>query len=164
MNDLRIPVDYEWAYAASNKKNRATYANGAENLRDSRGLYIQNYNCARYAQCLYDTLQDAYLCPSVRDSAGKFADDGGFLTTALRSYASNAYGVFDMAGNVSEMVYLLDSTNKSWSFGTKGGSWYSPDYFLEIDARQEFKQPEKPSPFVGFRPVMTAVVDNKAKK
>lgn len=164
MNDLRIPVDYEWAYAASNKKNRATYANGAENLRDSRGLYIQNYNCARYARCLYDTLQDAYLCPSVRDSAGKFADDGGFLTTALRSYASNAYGVFDMAGNVSEMVYLRDSTNTSWSFGTKGGSWYSPDYFLEIDARQEFKQPEKPSPFVGFRPVMTAVIDNKAKK
>lgn len=88
--------------------------------------------------------------------------DDAFFTGPVTSYASNLYGIYNLAGNVSEMVYLWDkATNKAKGFGTKGGSWISPDYFLEIDAPQEFKYPEKASPFVGFRPVMTAVIGEK---
>lgn len=165
INDLRVPSDYEWVYAASNGKYKAKYANGTENLRDKRGLYIQNFNCVEYGQCRHDTLHDLYLYQSTKDKEVKPATDGGFLTTAVRSYAANAYGLYDLAGNVSEMVYLWDGdSNKARGFGTKGGSWCSPDYFLEIDARQEFRHPEKPSPLVGFRPVMTAVTPDKTKQ
>lgn len=159
INDLRIPTDYEWAYAASNKKNKSRYANGWENLRDRRGLYIQNYNCADYTDCWHDTIYDLYRYKGSKEKEIRPMDDGGFLTTAKASYAPNAYGLYDMAGNVSEMVYLWNGTrNNAQAFGTKGGSWMSPDYFLEIDAKQEFTYPEKPSPFIGFRPVITAVV------
>ncbi|MES2131840.1 MAG: SUMF1/EgtB/PvdO family nonheme iron enzyme [Bacteroidota bacterium] len=158
-NDLRIPTDYEWAYAASNGKIKAKYANGTENLRDRRGVYLQNYNCAEYSQCWHDTVHDLYMYKSTPDKEVKPIIDGGFLTTVATSYAPNSYGIYNMAGNVSEMVYLWDAkTNKAIGFGAKGGSWMSPDYFLEIDAKQEFKYPEKPSPLRGFRPVMTAPV------
>lgn len=161
-NDLRVPTDYEWAYAASNGKQKAKYANGTENLRDKRGVYLQNYNCAEYAQCRYDTVHDLYMYKSTPDKEVKPIIDGGFLTTVAASYVPNSYGIYNLAGNVSEMVYMNNlRTHKNSSFGSKGGSWMSPDYFLEIDARQEFMHPEKPSPLIGFRPVMTAPVVKK---
>jgi formylglycine-generating enzyme required for sulfatase activity len=156
MNDLRLPSEYEWGYAASNKANQVRYANGTPELRNSRGLYLQNYNGDTYANSRYDSIHDVYLFHKTEDGKGPVTD-GGFFTTVTGAYAPNLYGIYDLAGNVSEMVYLWDGkSNKARGFGTKGGSWCSPDYFLEIDARQEFKHPEKPSPLVGFRPVMTA--------
>lgn len=164
MNDLRLPSHYEWAYAASNKANQARYANGTAQLRNSKGLYMQNYNCDTYANSRYDSIHDVYLFRKTENGKGPITD-GGFFTTATGAYAPNLYGIYDLAGNVSEMVYLWDSaTNKAKGFGTKGGSWASPDYFLEIDARQEFKHPEKPSPLIGFRPVMTAMLVGTLKK
>jgi hypothetical protein len=63
-----------------------------------------------------------------------------------------------MAGNVSEMVYNFDLKNKKINGkGTKGGSWFSCDYYLEIDADEEYPSEEGPSPLIGFRPVMTAL-------
>jgi hypothetical protein len=56
-----------------------------------------------------------------------------------------------MAGNVLEMV-INHQTKK---METKGGSWFNSDYFLEIDAEDEFKNVAKPSPLIGFRPVMS---------
>lgn len=163
MNDLRLPAEYEWAYAASNKLMYAKYANGTPNLRNSKGLYIQNYNCDTYANSRCDSLHDVYLFHKTEEGKGPVTD-GGFFTTVKKAYAPNAYGIYDLAGNVSEMVYLWDGrANKARGFGTKGGSWCSPDYFLEIDARQEFRHPEKPSPLVGFRPVMTALIVDKTK-
>ena len=41
--------------------------------------------------------------------------------------------------------------------GTKGGSWFSCDYFLEIDADDEYPNEVNASPLIGFRPVMTAL-------
>jgi formylglycine-generating enzyme required for sulfatase activity len=51
INDLRIPVDLEWAYAASSGKNQPKYANGNEFLRDSKGKYVVNYMCYSKEQC-----------------------------------------------------------------------------------------------------------------
>lgn len=163
INDIRLPSDIEWAMAASGKHSQVKYATGSDSLM-YKGKYLSNYSCVSYSTARYDSLNDYYRVKVEKGGPG-FISDEQFFTGPVTSYASNLYGIYNLAGNVSEMVYLWDTaTNKARAFGTKGGSWISPDYFLEIDARQEFKQPEKPSPFVGFRPVMTAVVDNKAKK
>ncbi len=159
INDLRIPADHEWAMAANNKTNHVTYANGTNNLRNSKGNYIQNYECVAYDDSKRDTIHDIYLYKPKKEEAAKPDVDGELFTTLVNAYAPNLYGIYNMAGNVSEMVYIWNTkTNKAEGFGTKGGSWCSPDYFLEIDAKQEFKRPEKPSPLIGFRPVMTALV------
>ena len=158
INDLRIPTDYEWALAASNKTNHTVYANGMDSLKE-KGKYTVNYSCRKYADTRYDERYDNYSFKEKNKEDIGFIADGGFFTTYIKTYKTNKYGIYNMAGNVSEMVYLWDAkTNKVIGFGTKGGSWYSTDYFLEIDAKQEFTHPEKPSPLRGFRPVMTAPV------
>ena len=164
INDLRIPVDIEWAYAASNSKNQVKYANGNTYLRDSKGKYEMNYMCYSKEQCKYDSTMKLYVpknkeeLKETKTKAPAFVDDGGFHTVYGKSYAPNNYGLFCMAGNVSEMVYNFDlKSKKIKGKGTKGGSWFSCDYFLEIDADDEYPGEEGPSPLIGFRPVMTAL-------
>ena len=164
INDVRLPSDVEWALAASNKKNRVKYANGLDSLKDVKGKYTANYSGVSYAKASYDSLKDIYLFKINKGEPG-FISDGAFYTSTIKSYTPNLYGIYNMAGNVSEMVYLWDAaTNNAKGFGTKGGNWFSTDYFLEIDAAQEFTHPEKPSPLVGFRPVVTAVILSNTKR
>ena len=55
------------------------------------------------------------------------------------------------------MVNTYDKKTNTWlKRGTKGGSWFSCDYFLEIDAGEEFLDTDSPSPLIGFRPVISA--------
>ena len=164
INDLRIPVDLEWAYAASSGKNQPKYANGNEFLRDSKGKYVVNYMCYSKEQCKYDSILKIYIpknkeeIKETKTNAPKYIDDGAFHTAYGKSYTSNNYGLYCMAGNVSEMVYNFDlKSKKTNGKGTKGGSWFSCDYFLEIDTDDEYSGEEGPSPLIGFRPVMTAL-------
>jgi formylglycine-generating enzyme required for sulfatase activity len=164
INDLRIPVDLEWAYAASSGKNQPKYANGNDFLRDSKGKYVVNYMCYSKEQCKYDSIMKIYLpknkeeLKETKTNAPKYIDDGGFHTVYGKSYTSNSYGLYCMAGNVSEMVNTFYKTTlKSERTGTKGGSWFSCDYFLEIDADDEYPNEINASPLIGFRPVMTAL-------
>ncbi len=149
MNDVRIPDEYEWAYAASNGKNEVKYANGNPFLRDSKGRYEMNYMCLSKEECRYDTILKLYL-PLVQTP--KFMDDGGFHTVYGRSYAPNSYGLYCMAGNATEMV----TNHKTHKPETKGGSWFSCDYFLEINAEDEYNGETNATPLIGFRPIITA--------
>lgn len=162
INDLRIPVDIEWAYAASNKLNKAKYATGHEQLRDSKGKYEMNYMCFSKDQCRYDSILKLFIPkqPLNKDEKllASFTDDGGFHTVYTKSYQANNYGLYCMAGNVAEMVNNFDLKNKGIKGkGTKGGSWFSCDYYLKIDADEEYPDEEGPSPLIGFRPVMTTL-------
>ncbi|MBK8368593.1 MAG: SUMF1/EgtB/PvdO family nonheme iron enzyme [Bacteroidetes bacterium] len=163
MNDLRIPVDLEWAYAASSRKNQPKYANGNEYLRDSKGKYEMNYMCYSKEQCRYDSIKKLHVpkkeivdLKSKEENPG-FVADGAFHTSTVKGYNPNSYGLYGMAGNVSEMVNTFDKkTMKYLRIGTKGGSWFSCDYFLEIDADDEYPDEVEASPLIGFRPVFTA--------
>lgn len=159
INDLRIPADLEWAYAASNKKNNSKYSNGTESLKDSKGNFLQNYACASIKQCKFDSITKLYIPQQTKktndpDSTGYILiSDGGFHTIYSKSYTPNSYGLYCMAGNVSEMIINYKTKLPE----TKGGSWFSCDYYLEIDADDEYKNEINPSPLIGFRPVMTAL-------
>jgi len=146
--DLRLPDEYEWAYAAFNGKNELHYANGNKYLRNSKGCYEMNYLCYSIEECNYDSTHNLYL-PKV--DLQKAQLDGGFYTVKTTSYLANNYGLYCMAGNVAEMIILHDSQKPA----TKGGSWFSTDHFLEIEAEDEYHGETNASPFIGFRPVMT---------
>lgn len=162
INDFRIPVDIEWAYAANNRY-KAKYASGQNQLKDAKGKFEMNYMCFSRDQCRYDSVLKLYVPkkPLNKDEQllANFIDDGGFHTVFTKSYQPNSYGLYCMAGNVAEMVYTFDLKNKKISGkGTKGGSWFSCDYYLEIDADEEYPNEYTASPLIGFRPVMTALV------
>ncbi|MES2515013.1 MAG: SUMF1/EgtB/PvdO family nonheme iron enzyme [Bacteroidota bacterium] len=163
MNDLRIPVDHEWACAARQYDSTAKYANGHKFLRDSKGRYEVNYMCHSKEQCKYDSVLKMYVPKNKEElketntQSPKLINDGGFHTVYGRSYAPNKFGLYCMGGNVSEMVNTFDKTTyKSARTGTKGGNWFSCDYFLEIDADDEYPNEIGASPLIGFRPVFTA--------
>ena len=158
MNDLRIPDEYEWVLAASNKKKYAKYANGNEFLRDSKGKYEMNYMCYSKEQCRYDSAMSLYIpkkeITGLKDENENpgFVADGAFHTCVTKGYNANSYGLYDMAGNASEMI----TNHQTKQPETKGGSWFSCDYYLQIDAEDEYKNETKASPLIGFRPVFTA--------
>lgn len=162
INDIRIPDEYEWVLAASNKKNYVKYANGNELLKDSKGKYDVNYMCFSKEQCKYDSTINLYVPKNEKriEDAEKhqdIIDDGTFHTNQTYLYSPNSYGLYGMAGNVSEMI-INHKTNQPQ---TKGGSWFSCDYFLQIDADDEYKNEIKASPLIGFRPVITAGIYKK---
>ena len=168
MNDLRIPVDLEWAYAASSRKNQPKYANGNDFLKDSKGKFEVNYMCFSKDQCRYDSIMNLFVpknkeeLKETKTKAPLHVDDGGFHTVYGKSYAPNKFGLYCMAGNVSEMVNTFDKKNMKYlRTGTKGGSWYSCDYFLEIDADDEYPNEVGASPLIGFRPVFTVLKNTK---
>ncbi len=76
------------------------------------------------------------------------ADDGTYITAISRSYFPNDYGLYNMSGNVSEWL--------STPGICIGGNWWSEAEYLRIDAPPEFPNAADASPFIGFRPVITA--------
>ena len=98
------------------------------------------------------------------DSQG-FANDGSALTVPVASFPPNGYGLYDMAGNVSE--WCADQVNPPGGetpFSApgyrvrKGGSWRSQARDLRCAARK-FSPPDTADGFIGFR-VLREIASN----
>jgi formylglycine-generating enzyme required for sulfatase activity len=59
------------------------------------------------------------------------------------SFAPNKFGIFNMSGNVAEMIENAGIC--------KGGSWDSTEEFIKVDSKEKY---QNASIFVGFRPVL----------
>lgn len=76
-------------------------------------------------------------------------NDGADVTAPVQSYWPNKFGLYNMSGNVSEL--LLDSDKAI------GGSWKTYLPALEIEANAKFREDAKPSSSVGFRYVVEII-------
>jgi len=130
INDVRLPSNYEWMYAASGGKDNQPYPWGGAYLKNSKGCYLANYQPIK----------------------GNFKEDGAFHTTKVDSYIPNDYGLYCMSGNVAEMVFY---ENENQLPGTKGGSWTSLSADIQINGPDKFKGVINPSVDIGFRPVIS---------
>jgi|GEM_PF-1171426 len=147
VNDLRLPADLEWEYAAKAGSDTAIYPWPGKFVRDAKGTYLCNFS------------------PLVTDSLGKtyhnFNIDGAFHMAVTGSYKPNAYGLYNMAGNVAEMVWVHENSkffstdSMRIDYKAKGGSWFSTEKDILIESSQEFENGKHPTPLIGFRPVMT---------
>jgi gliding motility-associated lipoprotein GldK len=159
MPNFRLPSEAEWEYSARGGRDLAKYPWGNPYIRNAKGCMLANFKPGR----------------------GNFYDDGFAYTSFVMAYFPNDYGLYDMAGNVSE--WCLDDFNPAsvptvWDLNPqyidprtnpesakynerivpkkviRGGSWKDVAYYLETGTRTyEFRDSTRA--YIGFRCAMT---------
>jgi len=134
--------------------------------------------------CRSESTSDYSWGSSINDSskAGShawYSANASGTCHAVGTKAPNAFGLYDMSGNISEWVsdWLApyssaaitdpadDSLTATEQKGVRGGSWYSGLTNLRCAARRTYDystSPETRCPYIGFRTVLGAFFPTKA--
>ncbi|MCD6092292.1 MAG: SUMF1/EgtB/PvdO family nonheme iron enzyme [Bacteroidales bacterium] len=154
VNEFRLPTEVEWEWAARGGWEMNPYPWGGPYLTNDQGCFLANFKPQR----------------------GNYVADGGMQTVVVAHYPANDWGLYDMAGNVSEWTlsaYDESSYNFSWDLNPdyeynakendppqmkkkviRGGSWKDIGYFLQVSTRQ-YEYQDTAKSYIGFRCMQT---------
>ncbi len=142
---IRLPTESEWVLGARGGLSNSPYPWGGPYVRNIKGDFLANHN-PKMSESEnvfgYDTLSLSNFFHSHFTDQHDF--DGEAVLAPVDAYFPNGFGLFNVAGNAAEMI--LDSHY------TKGGSWKSNSYYLQINSKESWNH--KPNPFTGFRVVL----------
>jgi sulfatase modifying factor 1 len=127
-----LPTEAQWVYAAQGGNPKAIYP------WPGNSLYYQKKGK------WYGTRMCNYRVDTVSATSARINDTAD-ITAPSRSFMPNTYEVYNMGGNVAEMVSDQDYT--------KGGSYLSPPIKILIAAHEDADLSHG-HPTIGFRPVM----------
>ena len=164
--NYRLPTEAEWEFAALGYVGNTI--EGEENMSDRRiypwdGASLRNNNPKNSGTIMANFKRGRGDNMGV---AGNLNDNADIPTT-VRSYWPNDYGLYNMAGNVSEWIdssyepeaYEFSSTMNpnvndvdNQIKVVRGGSWKDVKYFLQVSTR-DYENANKPRSYIGFRTV-----------
>jgi gliding motility-associated lipoprotein GldK len=158
--DFRLPTETEWEWAARGGYNNNPYPWGGPYTRNERGCFLANFKPLR----------------------GNYIDDGGLRTVIVGHYPPNDFGLYDIAGNVSEWTisaYDPSSYNFTWDMNPnytynakeddppamkrkviRGGSWKDIAYYMQVSTR-DYEYQDTAKSYIGFRCILPYLGRNK---
>ena len=153
---FRLPTEAEWEYAARAGNSESAYPWDETLPYDERGCFYANF----------------------KPMEGDFVRDGHVITSPVGTYKPNDFGLYDMAGNVSEWTStaytesinkLTSDLNPEYRYDAaledpykmkrkivRGGSWKDVSKNLRSDLRMWEYQNEQRS-YIGFRNVRSQI-------
>lgn len=144
--EVRLPSRTEWWYAANGGHDRAPYAWGGPALRNAKGCTLANFRLVGDENVRRDPATgkaEVIERPVVAMGSVASVVENAAITAPVHAYAPNDFGLYNMNGNVAEMLAEHGQA--------AGGSWRSPGYDVRNESLMAFTGP---SPEVGFRVVV----------
>ena len=145
-----LPTELQWEWAARGGRTASPYPWGGPYLINKKGCYLANFKPQR----------------------GNYASDGGLYTVPVDKYWANDYGLYNMAGNVSEWTattyfgnsygevadvnptinYKMRESDPQWMKRKvlRGGSWRDVAYYLQVSTR-DYEFADTAKAYIGFR-------------
>ena len=121
---FRLPSEEEWIASAQAGDESAIYPWKGPDLR----------NKSDQVMCNFKQEIKASIAPT-----GKQVHND--ITAPVKSYWKNSLGLYNMSGNVAEMINEKGTA--------KGGSWKQDSEYLKINSKYNYDG--SPQPYVGFR-------------
>ncbi len=163
IENFRLPTEAEFEYAARNGRTENKYPWDLNGTMDSKDCFMANF----------------------KPGEGNYTKDGSLIPSRVASFSPNRYGIYDLAGNVSEWTSTaynetgakgMNDINPQYKYDAakedpyaakkkvvKGGSWKDIGHNIRADLRDsEFQN--QPRSYIGFRCVRTQIGFSKAKR
>lgn len=165
INDVRIPMRAEWVKAATVEGKFPEYAWASS---ASKVYFLSNFSLKGFeppSQVSKKTGETFTVGHQGAITSSSSLNGKNKVMGKSKSYMPNEHGLYNVSGNVAEMVYESDGSNDlikrtELKSGTAGGGWMNTPEEIKLNAEDLYQGVEDEHLNIGFRIVITYTGSN----
>jgi formylglycine-generating enzyme len=158
---FKLPTSEQWVFAAKGKLDNSSFPWKGLDLQNRKGEWLANFRAVPQVAIVKDSAYVKNANGDYEKRAFNVAGDGystsmslsvsdqSDITAPVRSFYPNGYGLYNMAGNVEELVREKGKTH--------GGSWTDTGFYLQNNVAESYDSLHATSAERGFRFVMEVI-------